>query len=276
MKKNGLLFIVFLAGLFVFTGPVWGYRGWVKIDSAEVDLDSNKIYIKGHRFGEHPWVYMNGFSLEVHSADDNYIEAELPSVDPGTYRIGVARYKRKYRRWLKDTIDVAVGTQGPKGDPGDPGPKGEKGDSGLQGPQGIKGDSGPMGNPGPQGKQGEPGEPGPQGDKGDKGDPGITGYVRFPTGSLYEPDKLPPNDPGDTLVISSRCPNAKKVLGGGWVVECKIPGTDIYCDEVDGASYAVEASYPENDNTWSVVIVNTGDVEIQVGLTVTAICAKFQ
>jgi hypothetical protein len=286
MKKNPLFFIVFLAGIFVFTGPVWGSwssYGGVIINSAEVDFDNNKIYIEGHKFGDHPWVYMNDMYLKVHSADNNYIEAELPSIDAGTYRLVVARYKRRHRLWLKGTIDLAIGIQGPKGDPGDPGPqgengapgpKGDQGDPGPRGPQGLTGGPGPMGEPGPQGMQGERGEPGPKGDKGDKGDPGITGYRRFPKNSITEPYDL---EPDDTIVISSSCLlNNQKVLGGGWVVECKIPDTDIYCDEVDGASYAVEASYPENDNTWSVVITNTGEEYIRVGLIVTAICATFQ
>ncbi len=288
MKKNLLLFIVFLAGIFVFAGPVWGFYGGVKIDSAEVDFDNNKIYIKGHRFGDHPWVRMNDMYLDVYSADNNYIEAELPDIDPGTYHLVVARFKRRGRLLLYGSIDLAVGTQGPKGDSGpkgetgDPGPKGDPGEPGLQGPQGIKGDPGPTGEPGPQGKQGEtgpqgkPGEPGAKGEKGDKGDPGITGYAHVRKMTFGELYYLPP---GYTEVISSSCRKPKKVIGGGWVVQqCITPGTDSYidCNQLYEASYAVEASYPENDNTWSVVITNTGDVEIEVDLTVNAICGTFE
>ena len=290
MKKNILFFIVFLAGIFVFTGPVWGswgsYRG-VIIDRAEVDFDNNKIYIEGHKFGKHPWVYMNDMYLKVHSADNNYIEAELPSIDPGTYRLVVARYKRRHRLWLKGTMDLAIGTQGPKGDRGDPGPQGENGDPGPKGDQGDPGPQGPQGtkgNPGPMGESGPQGEPGKPGPKGDKGDPGITGYARASKSSRWEPYYL---SQGETIVISSSCRlKTQKVLGGGWVMEvCITPDPDgpdpdrpnyVDCDLLDGASYAVEGSYPENDNTWSVELTNTGDADIEVGLTVNAICATFQ
>lgn len=141
-----------------------------------------------------------------------------------------------------------------------------------------------MGEPGPQGK---PGEPGPKGDKGDKGDPGITGYARASISSNEGPYLLPQDD---TIEISSSCRlNAQKVLGGGWVMEGCItldpdslgyPDSRDYidCDDLDGASYAVTASFPdpENDNTWLVEITNTGDADIEVDLTVTAICATFQ
>jgi hypothetical protein len=72
------------------------------------------------------------------------------------------------------------------------------------------------------------------------------------------------------------------VLGGGWAVfGCDAPdpsNPEYYaaCSELDDASYALEASYPEDDNTWSVMISNTGDVDIEVDLRVSAICGFVQ
>ena len=285
MRKHILPFIVFLAAIFVFVGPVWGWYGGLKIDSAEIDFDKKRIYIKGHKFGKHPWVYVDDHFLKVLSAKNNSIEAEWPSLEPGTYRLGVVRYKHKKRRWHRDSIDLTVGTQGPagpagpKGDPGEPGPKGEKGDPGPAGP---KGDPGLRGNPGPQGEQGEPGEPGPKGDKGDvgpagpKGDPGVSGYGRVL--QTNEPSLILP---GQTKILSAKCPGTKKVLGGGWFVracDTQDPNTPDYyidCNELDEADFTVEASYPENDNTWSVMVTNTGTLDIEVDLRVNIVCGTF-
>jgi hypothetical protein len=241
---------------------------------------------------------MDAIYLKVFSASDNTIEAELPALEPGAYRLGVAHYKSRYRYWQRDTIDLTIGARGPKGDvgpagpkgdPGDPGPQGDKGDPGdpgdpgLQGPKGEPGKPGPMGDrgaPGLQGLKGDPGKPGLKGDKGekgDKGDPGITGYARMRGG--WEPFFILQ---GQTEVVSARCPGTKKVLGGGWSVHgcfAEDPGNPGYyadCNNLDDAGYAVEASYPESDNTWSVTISNTGDVDIEVDLRVNAICGTFQ
>ena len=77
---------------------------------------------------------------------------------------------------------------------------------------------------------------------------------------------------GQTEVVSARCPGTKKILGGGWSVHgcyAQDPDDPNYytdCGKLDDADYAVEASYPENENTWSVLVTNTGDVDIEVDL----------
>jgi len=282
MRKRTLPLIVFLAAIFIFTSPVFGYYGHVKIESAEVDYENQKIYIKGHRFGHHPWVHMDDIYLKVFFSSDNYIETELPALEPGAYRLGVAHYRSRYRYWQRDTIDLTIGARGPKGDvgpagpKGDPGDPGDRGDRGDPGPKGEPGKPGPMGDRGAPGLQGLKGDPGKPGLKGDKGDPGITGYARMRGG--WEPFFILQ---GQTEVISARCPGTKKVLGGGWSVHgCfaenpKSPGYYAECGDLDDAGYAVEASYPESDNTWSVTISNTGDVDIEVDLRVNAICGTF-
>ena len=82
-------------------------------------------------------------------------------------------------------------------------------------------------------------------------------------------------------MVSARCPGTKKILGGGWSVHgcyAQDPDDPNYytdCGKLDDADYAVEASYPENENTWSVLVTNTGDVDIEVDLRVNAICGSF-
>jgi hypothetical protein len=228
---------------------------------------------------------MDGVYLNVLSASDSSIEAQLPSLDSGTYRLGVAHYKSRYRRWMRDSIDFTIGARGPvgpagrSGAKGDPGPAGPIGEPGLRGEKGDRGDrglKGPKGDPGKAGANGAKGDVGPAGPKGDKGDPGITGYVHSRGG--FEPFFILQ---GQTEVISARCPGKKKVLGGGWSLHgcyAQDPNDPNYytdCGKLDDADYAVEASYPENENTWSVLVTNTGDVDIEVDFRVNAICGSF-
>jgi hypothetical protein len=228
-------------------------------------------------------VFIDGVYLKVLSSSDRAIEAQLPALDAGTYRLKVAHYKSRYRRWLRDSIDFTIGARGPvgpagpKGDPGPPGPQGEPGPAGSIGPQGPVGPAGPKGEAGPAGPKGAKGDKGDVGPAGPKGDPGITGYVRTRGG--FEPFFILQ---GQTEVISAHCPGKKKVLGGGWSVHgcyAQDPNDPNYytdCAKLDDAGYAVEASYPESDNTWSVLVTNTGDVDIEVDLRVNAICGSFK
>ena len=262
MRKITLSLFVCLAVIFVLSGPVWGYWGQVRIVSAEVDYENETININGYNFGRYPWVFMDGVYLNVLSASDSSIEAQLPSLDSGTYRLGVAHYKSRYRRWMRDSIDFTIGARGPVGPAG---PKGDPGDPGAPGLQGPKGDPG------------KAGANGAKGDKGDKGDSGITGYVHTRGG--FEPFFILQ---GQTEVVSARCPGKKKVLGGGWSVygcfaqDPNDSNSIANCSELDDAEYSVEASYPETENTWSVLVTNTADVDIEVDLRVNAICGSFK
>ena len=81
--KNGkkyTFFNCFSAAILIFTSPVWGFHGNVKIESAKVDFDDKKICIKGHKFGDDPGVYLDDIFLEVFYSTDNYIEPELPGL----------------------------------------------------------------------------------------------------------------------------------------------------------------------------------------------------
>ena len=84
MRKTTLSLIVCLAAIFVFTGPVWGYHGLIKIESAQVDYENEIIHIKGQNFGHYAWVFMDGVYLKIISATDTQIQAHLPALDSGT------------------------------------------------------------------------------------------------------------------------------------------------------------------------------------------------
>ena len=46
MRKSILPLVIFLVGILIFTSPVWGYNGRVKIESAAVDIDHKiSLYI---------------------------------------------------------------------------------------------------------------------------------------------------------------------------------------------------------------------------------------
>ena len=127
MRKITLSVVVCLATIFFFAGPVWSYRGQVKITGVTVDPDNQIITIKGDNFGHYPWVFIDGEYLNVLTSSDSAIEAQLPALDAGTYRLGVAHYKSRYHRWLRDSIDITIGARGPAG------PAGPKGDVGPAG-----------------------------------------------------------------------------------------------------------------------------------------------
>ena len=87
--------------------------------------------------------------------------------------------------------------------------------------------------------------------------------------------------PGETKILSARCPGTKKVIGGGWFVrmcDTQDPNNPDYyidCGEVEEADYTVEASYPESDNTWSVLVTNTGSLNIEIDMRVNIVCGSF-
>ena len=128
------------------------------VTSAEVDLTSERLTIRGLNFGHHPRVALALTELEVLSAGPEEILAVLPSgLAPGTYLLGVARGSQRHQM---GTIDLTVGGVGPEGPPG------------LEGKEGP---AGPVGPPGATGQPGFPGSPGPPGPAGPKGDPGSDG-----------------------------------------------------------------------------------------------------
>jgi len=142
----------------------------VEITKVEYDTENSIISIHGFDFGRRAEALLDDSLLSIIESTDEQIKAELPpGLNPGTYRLQVARKGKFYWRRYTDEIDVTIGLQGPEG------PQGEQGEPGEQGPEGEPGLPGERGEPGPQGEQGIQGEPGPQGEQGPKGDQGEKG-----------------------------------------------------------------------------------------------------
>lgn len=110
------------------------------VTSAEADLTSERLTIRGLNFGHHPRVALALTELEVLSAGPEEILTVLPSgLAPGTYLLGVARGPQRHQM---GTIDLTVGAVGPEGPPGAAGQPGFPGSPGPPGPAGPKGDPG--------------------------------------------------------------------------------------------------------------------------------------
>jgi hypothetical protein len=128
------------------------------IERVEPDYGMERLFIHGRHFSTSPSVRLDDLELEVLSSDGAVIEAVLPGVSPGTYRLVVQRPGPVLAILLRiDQMDVTLGAVGPQGEAG---PKGDKGD------QGDPGSPGPPGMDGADGADGAPGETGPQGPKG--------------------------------------------------------------------------------------------------------------
>ncbi|NUN15898.1 MAG: collagen-like protein [Myxococcales bacterium] len=99
-----------------------------------------------------------------------------PAMDPGTYRLVVARHGRYWDPNSVSMMDVAMGMgEGIPGPEGPMGPPGEAGPMGPEGPMGPPGEAGPMGPEGPMGMTGATGPTGPMGPIGMTGPKGATG-----------------------------------------------------------------------------------------------------
>lgn len=150
------------------------------IVSAVLSADQQILFVSGSNFGSRPIVMLGDFMLggvQV-SPEGTSLTALMPTLDPGTYRLVVARgwtsrsgsgsdYDRYETSSSIGALDlgridedriavssVAVGAIGPRG------PQGEVGPMGPTGPQGVQGIQGPQGGPGPQGQIGPQGPPG--------------------------------------------------------------------------------------------------------------------
>jgi type VI secretion system VgrG family protein len=122
------------------------------------DVAAEILFVHGENFGADPSVWLDGIPLHVLNATGSSIQAELPSLEPGTYLLIVARSRRMPPK-PKDlaTMDVTLGAVGPDGAVGPPGPEGppgppgETGAPGRDGNQWLTGDGPPpasLGNPG--------------------------------------------------------------------------------------------------------------------------------
>lgn len=134
MKRNTFcLFAIFVCIAFSLSATnVEAYIKRTKITSSATDEALATIYIYGVNFGDNPQVKLKNEPLTVDTSSDGYIEAQLPAdIDPGTYRLAVARDGQFFRPFKRDTMDVTIGAVGPEGQEGPPGAQGPKGDPGV-------------------------------------------------------------------------------------------------------------------------------------------------
>lgn len=238
----------FLAGILLLsTSPVHAYKVIrLKIESAVVDYANATILIYGQKFGDKPVVILDDTPLMVSKYTANFIEAKLPALEPGTYRLAVHRLGHRFYRILeKDSLDLTLGAAGPKGDPGEPGPPGEKGPPGDQGPAGPKGEPGPA---------------------------GISGYdLKVESfGDIML-------DPGEAIEVVVECDDDSKIFGGGVDTRSGYLAGGTRCEENRDADFRYERSSPEDDTAWVVRVRNVGREPIDyLRFEVRVICGFVQ
>jgi hypothetical protein len=121
---------------------------------------------------------------------------------------------------------------------------------------GIVGPQGPQGVPGTKGDTGVQGVAGLQGEKGDTGAAGangVLGWEKVSTVSASTTEQL--------KTISITCPQSKKVLSGGFVVNSST------------VTFYTVSNYPSAENTWTAS-VHRSSTTSPWDLTVYAVCAS--
>lgn len=126
MKSKAVLFSIIVVVTILLINPLNALAiQKIKIISAVADQDLEMIYIIGENFGDNPGVMLNDVEINVISWSDISVEAELPvDIEPGTYRLLVAK-NDQFRRYFKTArMDVTLGAVGPQGPQGIQGPPG--------------------------------------------------------------------------------------------------------------------------------------------------------
>jgi len=193
------------------------------------DTVADTLAITGESFGdEAPDVTLGGVVLDVLSASDTLLVADVAGFGPGTYVLVVSDGPAATRVARADVTIGAVGPVGPTGPTGPVGPQGNVGPTGPQGPvgpvgpQGNVGPTGPVGPQGPQGPvgpQGNVGATGPQGPQGPQGPAGPQGPqgsqgVQGPQGPAGpQGPQGPQGPPGPVPAIGTSCPPGEVVIG---------------------------------------------------------------
>ncbi len=117
------------------------------------------LFVQGASFGKDPAVWLDGIRLHVLHSTDSSIQAELPSLEPGTYLLIVTRSgKQSLRIDDLSAMDVTLGALGPQGPEGPPGPEGRQGDRGETGIPGRDGSLWFTGDGPPPSALGKPGD----------------------------------------------------------------------------------------------------------------------
>jgi hypothetical protein len=167
------LVTLFVLAIVVSAAPAHAQSASPLIREAHADTELGVLTIEGESFGSAiPKVTLDHLELIVFSSSSTQVQAVLPPIEPGTYRLTVSTRKGKDHQ---DTIDVTIGTIGPRGLQGPQGAAGPSGEAGSAGPAGAAGPAGPAGAEGPAGPTGAMGPVGLQGPQGPQGIQGLQG-----------------------------------------------------------------------------------------------------
>jgi hypothetical protein len=121
----GLFSVFFIVALILSLANAYAKSKHIEITSAFSDDIHETLFIYGENFGDSPQVTLEWELLTVHSFTDDYIEAALPvGIEPGSYRLAVARGGRFNSTDESDTMDVTIDAVGPIGPEGPEGPAG--------------------------------------------------------------------------------------------------------------------------------------------------------
>ena len=135
--------------------------------SARHDAAARQVVLIGSGFRSDMRIGLNGVALPMVSVTSGEMRAQLPNLDPGTYRLVLDRRRASSQRFIL-TVNPTGGTgvPGPAGPMGPMGPAGPQGLAGLTGARGPAGPAGTAGAVGPLGPAGAPGLAGPMGPAG--------------------------------------------------------------------------------------------------------------
>jgi hypothetical protein len=154
-----------------------------------VQVDGGTLHVRGSDLAEGtPSIYIGNSTtpLVLTLISNGQIDALLPAVAPGSYRLLLSLSKRDKSSSDSARVDEfwftlgSAGETGPAGPSGAAGPQGQTGLSGPAGPVGPSGPAGPMGVSGPAGLMGVSGPAGPSGPAGAAGAQGLQGLQGIP------------------------------------------------------------------------------------------------
>ena len=128
-RFSALVGVALIVGLCL--GPATAAMKGLRILKVTCDVSTAEMFIEGANFGPNVRVFLGDTSGElveqtVTYVDSTLIEADMTSVDPGTYYLKVKKGKTSRAAF------ITVGAVGPEGPQGPQGPQGAAGVSGFQ------------------------------------------------------------------------------------------------------------------------------------------------
>ena len=230
----------------------------VVVASASANVNARLLTITGSGFGSsEPLVTVGGATLVLVHWSATAIEAILPDLTPGGYRVTVYRTD-KTRIGPSGAIDLAIGLPGAAGPVGPKGSVGPQGPDGEPGPAGPQGTDGPPGESGPQGAQGAPGLPGAAGAPGERGQDGAIG-LRGESGPRG--DAGPPGNQGPVGAAGAQGPGLAFGTVNGRVLNCDGTPADGAVAVIGGTSFDAIADV---NGQFTLLYVPPGSYELTV------------